>query len=119
MPCRRQRPRRTQMPRGETSSVSDGLENVVAAESVLSRVDGEAGVLILRGHHLQAIAGRRSFEWLTGLLWQGFVARPLSEDALRRDLGQARERAFVQMRDMLPIAARLPPLSALRQLLAS
>ena len=32
------------MPRGETSNVADGLENVVAAETVLSKVDGEAGV---------------------------------------------------------------------------
>ena len=45
------------MPRGETSNVADGLENVVAAETVLSKVDGEAGVLILRGHYLQDIAG--------------------------------------------------------------
>ncbi len=67
------------MPRGETSTVADGLENVVAAETVLSKVDGEAGVLILRGHYLHDIAGRRSFEWLTGLLWQDFVDRPLDE----------------------------------------
>jgi citrate synthase len=113
------RQRRTHMPRGEASNVADGLEHVVAAETVLSKVDGEAGVLILRGHYLQAIAGRRSFEWLTGVLWQDFVDRRLGEDALRRDLGQEREWAFMRMRDVLPIAARLPPLSALRQLLAS
>ena len=43
------------MPRGETSNIADGLENVVAAETVLSKVDGDAGVLILRGHYLQDI----------------------------------------------------------------
>jgi citrate synthase len=107
------------MPRGETSNVADGLENVVAAETVLSKVDGDAGVLILRGHYLQDIAGRRSFEWLTGVLWQDFVDRPLSVEALRRDLGLARERAFAGLRDTLPIASRLPPLAALRLLLAS
>ncbi len=107
------------MPRGETSNVADGLENVVAAETVLSKVDGEAGVLILRGHYLQDIAGRCSFEWLTGVLWQDFVDRPLSEEAVRRDLGRARERAFASLRDTLPIASRLPPLAALRMLLAS
>ena len=84
------------MPRGEKSNVADGLENVVAAETVLSKVDGDAGVLILRGHYLQDIAGRRSFEWLTGLLWEDFVDRPLSEAELRRDLGMARERAFAR-----------------------
>jgi citrate synthase len=107
------------MPRGETSNIADGLENVVAAATVLSKVDGEAGVLILRGHYLQDIAGRRSFEWLTGVLWQDFVDRPLSEVALRRDLGQARERAYASLGGALPIAGRLPPLAALRLLLAS
>ena len=97
------------MPRGETSNVADGLENVLAAETVLSKVDGEAGVLILRGHYLQDIAGRRSFEWLTGLLWQDFVERPLDEAALRRDLGAARELAFERMRDLLPMAGRGKP----------
>src|ERR1700731_405253 len=109
----------TQMPRGETSNVADGLEHVVAAETVLSKVDGEAGVLIMRGHYLQDIAGQRSFEWLTGVLWQNFVDRPLSGAELRRDLGQARERAYAGMHDLLPIAARLPPLAAVRLLLAS
>jgi citrate synthase len=112
-------PRRAHMPRGETSNVADGLENVVAAETVLSKVDGDAGVLILRGYYLQDIAGKRSFEWLTGLLWQDFVERPLDEAALRRDLGVARELAFERMRDLLPMAGRLPPLAAVRMLLAS
>jgi citrate synthase len=107
------------MPRGETSTVADGLDNVVAAETVLSMVDGEAGVLILRGHYLQDIAGHRSFEWLIGLLWQDLVRRPLDEAALRRDLGRARELAFRHLRDLLPSAGRLPPLAAVRLLLAS
>jgi citrate synthase len=107
------------MPRGETSNVADGLEHVVAAETVLSKVDGEAGVLILRGHRLQEIAGHRSLEWLTGVLWQDLVARPLAEQDLRRDLGEARVHAFAAMRELLPIAARLAPLAAVRMLLAS
>jgi citrate synthase len=107
------------MPRGEASNLIDGLENVVAAETVLSQVDGEAGVLILRGHYLQEIAGRRSFEWLTGLLWDGFVDRPLDEATLHHDLGHARQRAFERMHDLLPMVDRLPPLAAVRLLLAS
>lgn len=106
------------MPRGETSTFADGLENVVAAETVLSHVDGGAGALILRGHYLQDVAGRRSFEWLTGLLWQDFVPCPLDEPMLRRKLGAARVRAFAQMADLLPVAGRLPPLAAVRLLLA-
>lgn len=106
------------MPRDETSRIADGLENVVAAETVLSKVDGKAGVLILRGHRLQEIAGRHSFEWLIGQLWQGFVDRPLAEDTLRRALGQARVSIFADLCKKLPMAAGLPPLSAVRLLLA-
>ena len=100
------------MPRGETGNVADGLEHVVAAETVLSKVDGEAGVLVLRGHDLQDIAGRRGFEWLTGLLWQDFVDRPLGTTELQRDLGLARERGFARIRELLSVAGRLPPLAA-------
>jgi citrate synthase len=75
--------------------------------------------LILRGHYLQDIAGQHSFEWLTGLLWQDFVQRDLDEAVLRRDLGLAREHAFRRMHDLLPLAGRLPPLAAVRMLLAS
>jgi citrate synthase len=46
------------MPDGQTTKFVDGLENVVAAETILSQVDGDAGTLILRGHYLQEIAGQ-------------------------------------------------------------
>ena len=103
---------------GVTRNVVEGLENVVAAQTVLSKVDGEAGVLILRGHYLQEIAGRRSFEWLTSLLWQDFVPGVRDEPMLRRDLGAARVRAFDRVAGLLPVACALPPLAAVRLLLA-
>ena len=42
------------------SAASDGLEGIVAAETVLSHVDGERGRLILRGHEIDDLAGRIS-----------------------------------------------------------
>jgi citrate synthase len=98
---------------------NNGLEGVVAAETILSEVDGEAGRLILRGHLLQDIAGRRSLEWLIGELWGGFVPRDLSEAVLRRDLGTARAHAFSDITKLLPEASRLVPIEALRLLLAA
>ncbi len=59
----------------------NGLEGVVAAETVLSDVDGEAGRLLIRGHDLEALAGW-TFEAVTALLWAGFF------DDLPRDLGR-------------------------------
>ncbi|MDR3537293.1 MAG: citrate synthase/methylcitrate synthase [Acetobacteraceae bacterium] len=100
-------------------TVNNGLEGVVAAETVLSEVDGEAGRLILRGHRLQDIAGRHSLEWLTAELWRGFVPGDLSEAAVRRDLGAARIAAFASIAPLLPQAAQLSPVEALRLLLAA
>jgi citrate synthase len=41
--------------------MSNGLEGVIAAETLLSDVDGERGRLILAGHDVEELAGRVSF----------------------------------------------------------
>jgi len=63
--------------------MSDGLEGVVAADTVLSEVDGQAGRLIIRGHSLDELAGRTTYEEVVRLLWDGFF------DDLPVDLGPA------------------------------
>ncbi len=98
---------------------NSGLEGVVAAETVLSEVDGSAGRLVLRGHRLQDIAGRRSVEWLIAELWRGFAQGNLSEPSLRRDLASMRVSVFEDILPLLPQAIRLPPIEALRLLLAA
>ena len=98
---------------------NSGLEGVVAAETVLSEVDGQAGRLVLRGHRLQDIAGRRSVEWLIAELWRGFAQGNLSEPPLRRDLAAMRVSVFDNVLQLLPQAIRLPPIEALRLLLAA
>ena len=52
--------------------MSDGLEDVVAADTVLSDVDGKAGHLIIRGYTLDELAGRTTYEDLVHLLFEGF-----------------------------------------------
>jgi citrate synthase len=98
---------------------NSGLEGVVAAETVLSEVDGEAGRLVLRGHRLQDIAGRRGVEWLIAELWRGFVPGNLSEPSLRRELAAMRVAVFDDILPLLPRAVRLAPIEALRLLLAA
>ena len=71
-----------------------GLEGVIVADSVLTRVDGEAGVLLLRGHAIDEIAGQRSFASIMHLLWTGEETDAASEAALDLRLGQARSAAF-------------------------
>jgi citrate synthase len=99
--------------------MSKGLDGVVAAETVLSDPDGEAGRLILRGHDLGELAGRRSFEDVAALLWQGFV--PLADDPanLRRALGAARVAAFARLAPLAALQPDLSPVERMRFLLAA
>lgn len=92
-----------------------GLDNVIAAETVLSHVDGEAGRLIIRGHDLEDLAGRTSFEDATALLWEGFA--PTAN--LREALGRARVRAFDRFKPLADQAAALTAVEAMRLLLAA
>ena len=46
-----------------------GLEGVVAVETRLSRVEGEAGELTIAGFPVEELAGRASFEEVVYLLW--------------------------------------------------
>src|SRR5215210_6235170 len=53
-----------------------GLEDVVAAETRLSSVDGEAGELIVAGFPVEEFARRASFEETVYLLWHGALPNP-------------------------------------------
>ncbi|HET7626908.1 MAG TPA: citrate synthase/methylcitrate synthase [Bacillales bacterium] len=48
-----------------------GLEGVIAAETSLSLIDGEAGKLLYRGLPAGELAGKRSFEEVAHFLWSG------------------------------------------------
>jgi len=79
-----------------------GLERVVAAETVLSDVDGEAGRLVIRGYEIESLAGAMAFEEVVHLLWDGFFeGLPAARD-MRAALGRARAQVF----------ARLPSIAA-------
>ncbi len=76
-------------------------------------LDGAAGVLVVRSHHLEDVAGR-AYEWLLGELWRGFIWRDLDEAAVRRDMGQARADTFTSLERLFPAAQGMSPMSALR-----
>jgi citrate synthase len=96
--------------------VADGLEGVIAAETVLSDVDGEAGRLVIRGHSLDEISGTWTFEEVTRLLWSGFF------DDLPDDLRPALAAARVDVaRELAALDATLisrTPVEAMRALTA-
>lgn len=92
-----------------------GLDEVIATETVLSDVDGERGRLVIRGHALDALAGRRSFEAVVALLLDGFMPLP---DDLPAALGGARVEVFAHVADLLPRLATLPVYDGMRAGLA-
>jgi citrate synthase len=94
----------------------DGLEGVVAAETVLSEVDGAAGRLVIRGRSLDQLAGRVSFEAVARLLLDGFF-EDLPAD-LAPALGAARAEVFTETRALDPELARRAPIEAVRGLTA-
>ena len=96
--------------------MSDGLEDVVAAETVLSEVDGKAGRLIIRGRSLDELAGRTSFEHLVALLFEGFYP-DLPKD-VQGALGRARVEVFAEVAALDTGLLDRSPIEAMRALTA-
>ena len=96
--------------------MSDGLENVVAAETVLSDVDGLAGRLVIRGLPLRALAGRVPYESALALLWDGFFV-DLPDD-LAPALGAARSAVFAALSPHVSPVEQLPIFDGMRTLVS-
>ena len=77
--------------------MSDGLEGVVAAETVLSEVDGEAGRLVIRGYPIGALSGHITTEEATHLLLDGFFPDLPDAKGLAAALGRARVEVFAEV----------------------
>ncbi|MBJ7410073.1 MAG: citrate synthase/methylcitrate synthase [Phenylobacterium sp.] len=96
--------------------MSDGLEGVVAAETVLSEVDGANGRLIIRGRSLDELAGHTTFEDAVGLLFGGFYP-DLPADT-RAALGRARAEVFAEVSALDTGLLDRTPIEAMRALTA-
>ncbi|WP_113927954.1 citrate synthase/methylcitrate synthase [Bacillus sp. P14.5] len=57
-----------------------GLKGIIAAQTKISHIDGEKGILIYRGREIREIAEKLSFEEGAFLLWKGYLP---SKDELR------------------------------------
>lgn len=77
--------------------MKDGLEGVIAAWTILSDVDGTAGRLVIRGHHVEALSGQRRFEDVAHLLWDELIDDLPEPDIFQTRLGKARVEAFARM----------------------
>jgi citrate synthase len=98
--------------------MANGLEGVVAAETVLSHADGERGVIWVRGHAIPDLVAQ-GFEAAVALMWEGFVGGNLTRASVIEMLGAGRALAFSRLGDWLPTATRREPLEGTRLLLAA
>ncbi len=98
--------------------MNPGLDDVVAAETVLSHVDGERGELIIAGDFVGNLAGKSSFESVTARLWSGATGRVTDEAHVRANLGAARERAFARLPDLLAAARGMSVVDGFRAAIA-
>jgi len=94
------------------SATRPGLEGVVAVDTRISRVDGAAGRLVVRGLDLEDVAARGPFEGTCALLWDQPPA------PLRTALGRARAEAFAGAGALGDALARPDGMAALRAALA-
>ena len=72
------------------SPVAAGLEGVVAAQTRLSLVDGQRGVLVIAGFPVEEIAPKASFEEMVFLLWNDRLPSASELAAFRAELAGLR-----------------------------
>ncbi|HEV8026083.1 MAG TPA: citrate synthase [Stellaceae bacterium] len=96
-----------------------GLEGVIAAETVLTHVDGARGIWWLRGHSLGELVADHGFEGAVALLWDGFAGEGLTRDDILATLGDGRIAAFERLPHWLAAAGHRPLSEAMRLLFAA
>src|SRR5690348_12281860 len=95
--------------------ISNGLEDVVAAATRLSHVDGEAGELLIAGYPVGELAANATFEETTWLLWHGERPSARDLDGFRAELAARRALPAATLALLRDCArARVDPMDALR-----
>jgi len=97
-----------------TAVAGKGLEGIVAANSGICFIDGEAGVLAYRGIDIHDLAERSTFEESTYLLWNGRLPSELElrEFSSQLALARALDQRIVEMLKTFPTSAT--PMEVLR-----
>src|SRR5512143_321672 len=99
---------------------SRGLDGVVAAQTRLSHVDGQNGVLIIGGYELKELAGKAAFEQAAHLLWTGRLPSAAEAAALEREIAALRALPPAAMTIVREAAAKgAPPIDTLRMAAAA
>jgi citrate synthase len=99
--------------------MDSGLEGVIAANTVLSHIDGREGTILVRGHTIDDLVRNHGFEGTVAIIWNGFAAPGLTRERIQKDLGSARERAFAEINNWIGTASKRSLLEGVRIALAA
>src|SRR5688500_17644890 len=91
-----------------------GLEGIVAAETRLSDVRGEEGVLIYAGYDINELAGKTTFEEVIHLLHENRLPNRKELEALKRTLASYRALPAKAVEILRALPKETPPMHALR-----
>jgi hypothetical protein len=97
-----------------TAVAGKGLEGIVAANSGICWIDGDAGILSYRGIDIHELAEHSTFEECTYLLWNGMLPNELALREFSSQLALARslDQRVIEMLKSFPATAT--PMEVLR-----
>ncbi|MEO7144002.1 MAG: citrate synthase [Bryobacteraceae bacterium] len=90
-----------------------GLEGVVAAESKICYIDGDAGILSYQGYNIHTLAENATFEEVVYLLWHGRLPKQAELDELKTALAASRA-IPAPVTEFLRGAGKCAPMDVLR-----
>src|SRR5580692_10004491 len=90
-----------------------GLEGIIAAESQICYIDGDAGILSYHGFNIHTLAEKATFEEVIFLLWNGKLPSQAELDKLNADL-VANRAIPAEVTAFLKSSAKASPMDVLR-----
>ena len=100
-------------------SSGKGLAGVTAADSTLSRVDGQVGELIYRGYNIMDLGENACFEEVVYLLWNGALPNQTQLDTFKAALVAKRGLPPAMLRTMQTIPHEAHPMAVLRTIVSA
>lgn len=91
-----------------------GLDDVVAAQTVISEIDGEHGTLIYQGYSISELAERASFEEVLHLLWTGHLPTASELSTLKARMAAERELPVALQTIIQTLPVNTEPMDVLR-----
>jgi citrate synthase len=96
-----------------------GLEGVVAVQSEICFIDGNAGRLVYRGYDIADLVENATFEETAFLLWDGRLPNRAELTQLRKNLGAAATLPPHVLAVLKALPAKTEPMDALRTAISS